>query len=129
MSLRRSTSDKMIGGVCAGVAKYFDVDLTLVRIAAVKVRQVLTTLRHDDRTTDVPATAHDPDDRTTDAVQRILDAYLRDAVLDLERRPDATASSSTARIRSTSGRKSCGTVARWRSSASSAGEPGSTRST
>jgi phage shock protein PspC (stress-responsive transcriptional regulator) len=30
--LMRSSSDKKIGGVCAGVANYFDVDPTVVRI-------------------------------------------------------------------------------------------------
>ena len=30
--LMRSSSDKKIGGVCAGVADYFDMDPTLVRI-------------------------------------------------------------------------------------------------
>lgn len=30
--LKRSLSDKKIAGVCAGVAKYFDLDVTLVRI-------------------------------------------------------------------------------------------------
>lgn len=29
--LRRS-SDKMLAGVCAGIAKYFDVDPTLIRV-------------------------------------------------------------------------------------------------
>lgn len=31
--LTRSQSDKMISGVCGGLAKYFDLDPTLVRIA------------------------------------------------------------------------------------------------
>src|SRR5258708_727604 len=30
--LMRSSSDKKLGGVCAGVADYFDMDVTLVRI-------------------------------------------------------------------------------------------------
>lgn len=30
--LTRSLRDKMIGGVCGGIAKYFDVDPTLVRV-------------------------------------------------------------------------------------------------
>ncbi len=30
--LYRSTSDKWLGGVCAGVAKYFDIDPLVVRI-------------------------------------------------------------------------------------------------
>lgn len=33
--LYRDTSDKMIGGVCSGLAHYFDIDTTLVRVAAV----------------------------------------------------------------------------------------------
>ncbi len=33
--LTRSTSDKMLGGVCAGLANYFDIDPTLVRLAFV----------------------------------------------------------------------------------------------
>ena len=33
--LTRSTSDKMLGGVCGGIADYFGVDATLVRIAFV----------------------------------------------------------------------------------------------
>lgn len=31
--LYRSTTDKKIGGVCAGIAEYFNVDSTLVRAA------------------------------------------------------------------------------------------------
>lgn len=31
--LTRSVKDKMIGGVCGGIANYFDVDPTLVRVA------------------------------------------------------------------------------------------------
>ena len=30
--LRRSTSDNWIGGVCGGLAEYFDLDATLIRI-------------------------------------------------------------------------------------------------
>ncbi|MDR0796170.1 MAG: PspC domain-containing protein [Tannerella sp.] len=30
--LYRSTKDKMIGGICGGIAEYFDLDPTLVRI-------------------------------------------------------------------------------------------------
>jgi phage shock protein PspC (stress-responsive transcriptional regulator) len=30
--LQRSTQNKMLGGVCAGLAQYFNVDPTLVRI-------------------------------------------------------------------------------------------------
>ncbi|PKM95553.1 MAG: hypothetical protein CVU84_05675 [Firmicutes bacterium HGW-Firmicutes-1] len=33
--LYRSSNDKMISGVCAGIAQYFNVDPTLVRIGAV----------------------------------------------------------------------------------------------
>lgn len=33
--LRRSRSEKMIAGVCGGIAEYFDLDVTLVRIAYV----------------------------------------------------------------------------------------------
>lgn len=29
--LTRSSSDKVIGGVCAGLAEYFNIDVTLVR--------------------------------------------------------------------------------------------------
>lgn len=35
MSLRRSTSDKMIGGVCAGIAETIGVDALIVRIGFV----------------------------------------------------------------------------------------------
>lgn len=31
--LYRTTDDKMIGGVCGGLAKYFGLDSTLVRVA------------------------------------------------------------------------------------------------
>ncbi|MGZ5439269.1 MAG: PspC domain-containing protein [Candidatus Aminicenantales bacterium] len=30
--LYRSTSQKMLGGVCGGLAEYFDVDVSLVRL-------------------------------------------------------------------------------------------------
>ena len=30
--LTRSRSDRMIGGVCGGIAEYFDIDPTLVRV-------------------------------------------------------------------------------------------------
>lgn len=33
--LYRSTREKMIGGVCGGLAEYFDVDVTLVRLIAI----------------------------------------------------------------------------------------------
>ena len=33
--LTRSIDDKMIAGVCAGIADYFDMDPTLVRVAYV----------------------------------------------------------------------------------------------
>ena len=35
--LTRRTDDKMIGGVCAGVASYFDVDVNLVRVVTVLI--------------------------------------------------------------------------------------------
>ncbi len=31
--LKRSNSDKMIAGVCGGLANYFDLDTTLIRLA------------------------------------------------------------------------------------------------
>lgn len=33
--LRRSSTERMVGGVCGGLAEYFDVDPTLVRVAYV----------------------------------------------------------------------------------------------
>ena len=33
--LRRSSTDYMLGGVCGGLADYFDLDPTLVRVAYV----------------------------------------------------------------------------------------------
>lgn len=33
--LTRSDRDRLIGGVCAGLAKYFDLDITLVRVGYV----------------------------------------------------------------------------------------------
>ena len=33
--LRRSSTQRMIGGVCGGLAEYFDLDPTLVRVAYV----------------------------------------------------------------------------------------------
>ena len=33
--LYRSTTERMIGGVCGGMAEYFEVDPTLIRLAAV----------------------------------------------------------------------------------------------
>ena len=33
--LYRSRTDRMIGGVCGGIAEYFNVDPTLVRLAGV----------------------------------------------------------------------------------------------
>jgi phage shock protein C len=33
--LTRNTNDKMIGGVCSGVADYFGIDVTLVRLLTV----------------------------------------------------------------------------------------------
>ena len=31
--LKRSLTDKMIAGVCGGLAKYFEIDTTLIRLA------------------------------------------------------------------------------------------------
>jgi phage shock protein C len=31
--LKRSVSDKMLAGVCGGLAKYFEIDSTLIRLA------------------------------------------------------------------------------------------------
>lgn len=33
--LHRSYSNKMIGGICGGIAEYFDIDPTIVRLGAV----------------------------------------------------------------------------------------------
>lgn len=33
--LYRSTNEKMIAGVCGGIAEYFDIDPTIVRLIAV----------------------------------------------------------------------------------------------
>jgi len=33
--LARTTSDKMIGGVCGGIARYFGIDTTIVRLVFV----------------------------------------------------------------------------------------------
>ena len=33
--LYRSTKDKKIAGVCGGIAEYFDIDSTLIRLAVV----------------------------------------------------------------------------------------------
>lgn len=33
--LYRSTTDKMIAGVCGGIAEYFNIDPTIVRVIAV----------------------------------------------------------------------------------------------
>jgi phage shock protein C len=35
--LTRSVRQKMIGGVCGGIAEYFDVDVSLVRLAFVGI--------------------------------------------------------------------------------------------
>jgi phage shock protein C len=35
--LYRSLSQKMIGGVCGGLAEYFDIDVSLVRLAFVGI--------------------------------------------------------------------------------------------
>ena len=34
-TLHLDSSDKMVGGVCGGIARYFDIDSTLVRLAFV----------------------------------------------------------------------------------------------
>jgi phage shock protein C len=36
-SLQRSRTEKMIGGVCGGLAEYFDVDPTIVRVLWVAI--------------------------------------------------------------------------------------------
>lgn len=33
--LYRSTENRMIAGVCGGIAEYFDIDVTIVRLVAV----------------------------------------------------------------------------------------------
>ena len=33
--IRRSRDDRMLGGVCGGIAKHFDIDPVIVRIAAI----------------------------------------------------------------------------------------------
>jgi len=33
--LRRDVNHAMIGGVCAGIAKYFEVDISIIRLIAV----------------------------------------------------------------------------------------------
>ena len=35
--LSRSTTDRKLTGLCAGMAKYFDVDVTVVRLAVLAV--------------------------------------------------------------------------------------------
>lgn len=35
--LYRNTSDKMMGGVCSGMAEYFELDVTLIRVLAVAI--------------------------------------------------------------------------------------------
>jgi phage shock protein C len=35
--LYRSTSQRMLGGVCGGLAEYFDIDVSLVRLSFVAV--------------------------------------------------------------------------------------------
>ncbi|MFW6271110.1 MAG: PspC domain-containing protein, partial [Bacillota bacterium] len=35
--LYRSTEDKMLGGVCAGIAEYFEIDPTLIRLIFVLI--------------------------------------------------------------------------------------------
>lgn len=39
-NLYRDTEDKMLGGVCAGLARYFDVDTTLMRVIFVALALV-----------------------------------------------------------------------------------------
>lgn len=33
--LRRTTDDRLIAGICGGIARYFDLDPTLIRVAYV----------------------------------------------------------------------------------------------
>jgi len=40
--LKRSTSNKMLAGVCGGIAEYFNLDPTLVRIAYVLISLLST---------------------------------------------------------------------------------------
>ncbi len=42
--LYRSTSQKMMGGVCGGMAEYFDMDVSLVRLIFVAVCLVTAVL-------------------------------------------------------------------------------------
>ncbi len=42
--LYRSTSQKMLQGVCGGLAEYFDVDVSMVRLLAVGLAQVTALL-------------------------------------------------------------------------------------
>jgi phage shock protein C len=35
--LYRSTSQRMLGGVCGGLAEYFDIDVSLVRLSFVAI--------------------------------------------------------------------------------------------
>ncbi len=42
--LYRSTSQKMLGGVCGGLAEYFDMDVSLVRLIFVAVCLVTAVL-------------------------------------------------------------------------------------
>lgn len=39
-NLYRDTEDKMLGGVCAGLARYFDIDTTLMRVIFVALALV-----------------------------------------------------------------------------------------
>ena len=36
-TLRRTTTDRRVGGVCGGLARYFDIDATVVRVAYVLI--------------------------------------------------------------------------------------------
>ena len=42
--LYRSTAQKMIGGVCGGLAEYFDIDVSLVRLIFVGIALVTVLL-------------------------------------------------------------------------------------
>jgi len=42
--LYRSTSQKMLGGVCGGLAEYFDVDVSMVRLIFAAVALVTAVL-------------------------------------------------------------------------------------
>jgi phage shock protein PspC (stress-responsive transcriptional regulator) len=42
--LYRSTSQKMLGGVCGGLAEYFDIDVSIVRLLTVGLALVTALL-------------------------------------------------------------------------------------